>query len=158
MNELRSEMDLIHLNVNAHTTEELLRELCQYVLEKKFIEPLFVEKIIEREKSFPTGLPTDIPIAIPHIHDGCINSFFSMAICKDPIEFESMDGSDEKIPAKLIFLFGITDPSQQTKVLMKFCEIFQNNEVLTSILNANNKKELVKILKNILKGYVIFSS
>lgn len=158
MNELRSEKDLIHLRVNAHNVEELLKELCSNVLEKKFIEPIFVENVIEREKTFPTGLPTDIPLAIPHVHEGCIKSFFSMAICENPIEFESMDGSDEKIPVKLVFLFGITNPSQQTKILMKFCEIFQNNEILTSMLNVNNEKELVDILKNILKGYVIFKS
>ena len=75
------------------------------------IEPVFVTALLEREKEYPTGLPTGVPIAIPHIHDGCLRSFFSMAVLDTPVAFGCMGDPDETVETRLVFLFGITDPS-----------------------------------------------
>lgn len=147
--------NMILTDVEGHSDEEIIRKLCGLALEKGYIEELFIEKILEREKAFPTGLCTEVPIAIPHVHDGCLKSFFTMATLKEPIAFNSMDGSPEKIKVQVVFLFGITDPSQQTMVLRKFCEMFQNGAILKKILDTKDMKQMVILLKENLGDYIV---
>ena len=71
---------MILTEVQAESAEAVIRTLCDKAMENSCIEPTFVQAILEREKEYPTGLPTVIPLAIPHIHDGCLRSFFSMAV------------------------------------------------------------------------------
>lgn len=104
-------------DAEAADSKAVIEMLCGKAMENKCIEPEFVTAILAREKEYPTGLPTVVPIAIPHIHDGCIRSFFSMAVLKEPVKFQCMGDPDEMVETRLIFLFGITDPSYQTAVL-----------------------------------------
>jgi PTS system galactitol-specific IIA component len=147
---------LIVSNCEAKTSEEVIRLLSGLALEQKCIEPIFIEKLLEREKAYPTGLPTEVPIAIPHVHDGCLRSFFSMAVLKEPVAFNCMGDPDEKIWTRLVFLFGITDPSQQTKVLRKFSTIFQDNDFLNKCIGCSDSKELLSLMKGVLDDYIVF--
>jgi len=140
----------------AKTSEEVIRLLADLALVQKCIETIFVEKLLEREKLYPTGLPTEVPIAIPHVHDGCVRSFFSMATLKEPVEFNCMGDPDEKVHTRLVFMFGITDPSQQTKVLRKFSTIFQDSPFLNKCIDCQDNTELLNLMKNVLDEYIVF--
>lgn len=152
---LATDQGVILTDIEADTQMEIIKILCDKALEKGYITELFTEKILEREKEFPTGLPTAVPVAIPHIHDGCLKSFFSMATLSKPVAFESMDGDDQAINTEMVFLFGITDPSQQCAVLMKFCELFQNVELMEKIRDSKNTEELIGYLKTALGEYLL---
>ncbi|NTW71808.1 MAG: PTS sugar transporter subunit IIA [Eubacteriaceae bacterium] len=152
---LATDQTMILTNVNADSQVEIIKILCTKALEKGYITEIFIEKILEREKEFPTGLPTAVPVAIPHIHDGCLKSFFSMATLTKPVAFESMDGAEDDINTEMVFLFGITDPSQQCSVLMKFCELFQNEELMKKMRVAENTEEQIGYLKNALGDYLL---
>ncbi len=147
--------NMILTDLIAGTDEEVIQTLCGLALEKGYIEELFIEKIIERERDFPTGICTEIPLAIPHVHDGCLQSFFSMATLKEPVAFDPMDGSSEKLNVQIVFLFGITDPSQQTKVLVKFCEMFQNSGLLRKLIHTEDKEQMMALLKENLGDYIV---
>ncbi len=152
---LATDQDVILTDIEADTQMEIIKILCDKALEKGYITELFTEKILEREKEFPTGLPTAVPVAIPHIHDGCLQSFFSMATLSKPVAFESMEGDDQAINTEMVFLFGITDPSQQCAVLMKFCELFQNVELMEEIRDSKNTGALIASLKTALGEYLL---
>jgi PTS system galactitol-specific IIA component len=148
--------NLIVCGSTAKSSEDVIKKLTGLALEQGFIEPIFTEKILEREKAYPTGLPTEVPIAIPHVHDGCLRSFFSMMTLKDPVEFNCMGDPDEKVLTRLVFLFGITDPSQQTAVLRKFSTIFQDAEFLIKCIDCEDSSELLKLMKSVLEEYIVF--
>lgn len=152
---LATDPDVILTDIEADTQMEIIKILCDKALEKGYITELFTQKILEREKEFPTGLPTAVPVAIPHIHDGCLQSFFSMATLKKPVAFESMDGDDAAVNTEMVFLFGITDPSQQCAVLMKFCELFQNVELMEKIRDSKDTEQLITYLKIALGEYLL---
>lgn len=147
---LYTNSELIMTNCEAKTNEEVIKLLVNIAMKQGFVEDIFLEKILERERAFPTGLPIKIPIAIPHIHEGCLKSFLAVAVMKEPVKFDSMDGSNEPIMAKMIFLFGITDPSQQTQVLSKFCDLFQDEDLIKELIAINESNELLRKLKDAL--------
>jgi PTS system galactitol-specific IIA component len=152
---LRSSPSMIITDCDAKTDTEVIRLLSNLALEQGFIEELFIEKILEREKAYPTGLPTEVQIAIPHVSDGCIKSFFSVAVLREPVKFASMDGSDDPIMAQIVFLFGITNPTHQVKVLKKFCTIFQDSNLLRDCISIKDRKELLSMLKTALGDYIV---
>lgn len=152
---LQTDSSLILTNVEVNKDEEIINKLCSLAMKQGYINDLFIEKILEREKVFPTGLSTEVPIAIPHIHDGCLKSFFSMATLNKPVEFAAMDGSEKNVLVEIVFLFGITDPSQQTEVLQKFCEIFQNGDLLRDFKNIKDEKGLLGKLKSVLGNFIL---
>lgn len=152
---LYTNQTMILTGVSAADAEEVIRLLCGRAMENACIEPKFITAILEREKEYPTGLPTEVPVAIPHIHDGCLRSFFSAAVLKEPVAFRSMGDPDETIETRMVFLFGITDPSYQTAVLKKFSSIFQNGETMGRLQDTEDAKGLMCKMKELLDDYLV---
>jgi PTS system galactitol-specific IIA component len=137
---------MVVTDCEAESDEEVIALLSELARERNYVNEVFKEKILEREREFPTGLPTEVPIAIPHVHDGCLESFFSVAVMKKPVAFQPMDGSEAPVMSRIVFLFGITDPSHQTEVLGKFCTIFQNAELLYHYIATKDRELLLNRL------------
>ncbi|MDR3551724.1 MAG: PTS sugar transporter subunit IIA [Clostridia bacterium] len=152
---LSASPELVITGCRASNAEEVIRLLSGLALKKGYVNALFIEKILEREQEYPTGLQTAVPIAIPHVHDGCSKSFFAMAAMAEPVDFGAMDGSEEPVKAELVFLFGITDPSRQTAVLRRFSTLFQKEELLRAFTHAADSGELLTKLKEVLGDYIL---
>jgi PTS system galactitol-specific IIA component len=146
---------MVLTDCEAESDEEVITLLSELAHSRNYVNEIFKEKILEREREFPTGLPTEVPIAIPHVHDGCLESFFSVAVMKKPIAFQSMDGSEEPVMTRIVFLFGITDPSHQTEVLKRFCAVFQNTALLRGYLEIKDRERLLERLKEDLCGTIL---
>jgi PTS system galactitol-specific IIA component len=154
--QLHTDEDLVTLDFEAKNSEQVIRELGKRVLTKKYIDPEFIEKLLEREAEFPTGLETIYPIAIPHVGGHCHQSFLSVAILKEPVIFMAMDGSGKELSVRSIFMFGITDPQNQVEVLKRFIFAFREEENLKKIQTMTDKKETLSLLKSLLgDGLVI---
>lgn len=152
---LYTNQSMILTGIMVTNAEEVIRLLCGKAMENTCIEPTFISAVLEREKDYPTGLPTAVPIAIPHIHDGCLRSFFSMAVLKEPVAFHSMGDPEETVDTRLVFLFGITDPGYQTAVLKKFSTIFQNEETLNQLMDIADADEMMCKMKELLDDYLV---
>ena len=63
---LYTNQTMILTGVREADAEEAIRLICGRAMENACIEPEFITAILEREKEFPTGLPTAVPVAIPH--------------------------------------------------------------------------------------------
>lgn len=152
---LYTNQSMLLTGASAGGAEEVIRMLCGKAMENACIEQKFITAILEREKEYPTGLPTAVPVAIPHIHDGCLRSFVSAAVLKDPVTFCSMGDPDETIETRIVFMFGITEPGYQTDVLKKFCTIFQDEEAMERLPGAEDAEELMHIMKELLDDYLV---
>ena len=119
-----------------------------------YVDESFAGNVLKREQEYPTGLPMGIPIAIPHVSEGCLESFFAMAVLQKPVSFFNMGDSNEELMVRIVFLFGITNPSKQTEVLKKFMRTFRQKEVLQDLLESVSSEELAKKIGNVLGDMV----
>jgi len=147
---LQIDEDLALLNFEAKDSTEVIKELGKRVLAKGYIEEEFIEKLLEREENFPTGLETACPFAIPHVGGFCNTSFLSFAVLKEPVIFNAMDGSGKELSVRCVFMFGITDPQGQVEVLKKFIFAFREEENLKKLQEMTDAKETLKYLKSLL--------
>ena len=136
----------IELNLTANSKEEALKKLADLVAKNRNIDSGQILKVLkDREELGSTGIGNNV--AIPHgkleIEKDVIGA---IAISKDGINFDSIDGK----PVKIFFVF-ISSPSSTNlhlKILAKVSKLLMDKNVRNSIINVKNKEEIKKILAN----------
>ena len=58
--------DLILLDLDCETSDQVIRAMAGRFVETGVVRESFVEAVAHRETVFPTALPAQIPIALPH--------------------------------------------------------------------------------------------
>ncbi|TZE81033.1 PTS sugar transporter subunit IIA [Calorimonas adulescens] len=144
--------DLILINFVAKDKEELLEKMASIMTQKGLVKKTYIRSILEREKTFPTGLPADgFGIAIPHTYpDHVEETAMVVATLKDPIRFHVMGSPDNEIDVKIVFMLAVKDPNKQIQLLKNLMNIFQDREALQNLIDSNDKKEVLNLLSKYL--------
>lgn len=144
--------DLILLDYEANSKEEVLKHMTNILEEKGYVKDTFYENLIKREGVYPTGLKAnDIEIAIPHtdsihVKKGAI--FF--ARLKNPVIFKEMGTGENDVNVKLIFMLLINNPKTQVNTLSNLMGIFSQKERLEILNTSNNLDEIYKNLSELI--------
>ncbi|MGM9539949.1 PTS sugar transporter subunit IIA [Anaerovibrio sp.] len=117
------------LSGHAQNSEEAI-SICADALHKAgIVGDEFGRKCCVRERSYPTGLPTEIPVAIPHCKDTGIQE---NAICilrlDKPVTFYRMDDDEEKIETRLVLNLAIKNPNEHLAVLQNLMGFLNNSD------------------------------
>ncbi len=128
--------------------EQALESIADLLVEKQLVGTCFKKNILEREVTFPTGLPT-VPygVAIPHTDaDYVTTQQIGFASLKKPIEFQMMGNSNEKVEVSLIFMLAIKNADEHLGMLQKLIEIIQSEESVKDLMSCTSQRELDKVL------------
>lgn len=144
--------DLVFIDYEAKNREDLLSNLCKILMDKGYVKESFLNGILEREKTFPTGLITEgVQVAIPHTDAKHVNhSAILIVKLKKPIIFKEMGGSTEDVKVSLVFMLAIKNPQQQIETLSKLMQIFSDGEILKRIYTSLSPSEVVEKLRSII--------
>lgn len=142
--------DLIFFNVKADDWQEILKILSDHLNDSGYVKDTFYNALVEREKKFPTGLPTDgIKVAIPHADPIHVNkNAIAIAILDKPVKFREMGKFEGSVDCELVFMLAIKNPDEQLKVLQNFMDIFMDSKLLLKIKNAKTKKDIIDLILN----------
>jgi PTS system galactitol-specific IIA component len=113
--------------------------------------PEFAEDACARERTFPTGLPTQpVAVAIPHADpDHVQSSAFAVATLHSPVQFSQM-GTDGSIllDVHAVFLLAIKETEKQVDMIAQLMKIIQNAPLLAAMMQAARPAELVELIQN----------
>ena len=111
--------ELIFLNFEADDREDLLSRLSDILYEKGYENESFKQAILEREKVFPTGLPTlGVKVALPHTDtEHVIKPAILISTLKEPVVFKEMGNGVNDIDVGIVFLLAVKNPAYQVKLL-----------------------------------------
>lgn len=142
-------LDLIALNLEVKNKEEVIRELGKRMFEKGYVKHTYIDAVLEREKTLPTGLDIgEICVAIPHTDSKHVNeSNVALAVLKNSVDFNNMIEPSKKVQVRVVFLLAINDPNSQVSLLSKLMSVFQNVNLLKQIRNSSNIEEVAKLLE-----------
>lgn len=116
---------------DAGNKEEALMLTFQKLYGEGCVENSFYEGCIQREKKFPTGLETEIPVAIPHTDSIHVKS---PAVCvlklKRPVAFSLMEDDSRQIKVDFVFNMALKSNDDQLGMLNKIIGTVQNGEFL----------------------------
>ncbi|MUK87464.1 PTS sugar transporter subunit IIA [Ornithinibacillus sp. L9] len=141
--------ELICINKEFSSREELFEELSNILYSKGYIEKTFKYAIKKRESEYPTGLATDVMnLAIPHTDVEHVKKpFIFVAKLKKTLPFIQMGTNEDVINVDNIFILGIKDPSKQVNLLSKIMEKLQDGIFKGNYTSISDEKEMATYLK-----------
>ena len=142
--------DLVEINLDVPSKEAAIKVLADKLKALDYVNDDYYENVIRREKDFPTGLPTVIPIALCHTEREFVKqSALAVGTLKHPIEFQEMGAPERMVKAEIIFLLALNDPKDQVPWLKKMMTVFKSKEVMDKIKFSKNNKELADVMKTL---------
>ena len=142
--------EIIVTNLKAENKEEVFRVLYKKLFDNGYVKQSFLEGIINREKTFPTGLLLNSNnVAIPHTDaEHVLKSAIAVATLSKPVIFKNMANPQEDVNVNIVFMIALNESHSQVEILQKLVELIQNNKFLFDILKAGGEDELLRVIKN----------
>lgn len=141
------EIDRILIDVEAENSDQFLEKIADFLYGKGIVTSEFKQGILEREKNFPTGLPT-IPfhVAIPH-SEMCyvLKDAITVVRFKSPVEFKEMGSFDKWVNVQFAFVLALKSKSH-TEMLQKLMNLFMNEELMIALQKADDEKQILDLI------------
>lgn len=139
--------DLILVGVEAATAEQAIRILAENLQAKGYVKETFVDAVLEREAAYPTGMPTEVPVGMPHTDvEHCLKPGISLGILKNPVNFQSMGDPTQSVSVHLVFLLSVVNPASQVKLLHKLIDFFQKSEKMNFLAGVQSPEAALEVL------------
>lgn len=143
--------DLSFIGLEASTSTEVLSAFAAQALAVGAVHPSYEAALLERERAYPTGLPTIIPVAIPHADvEHAIQSGLGIATLATPVEFGEMGGADSTVLARVAVLILVTKPHAQAELLSRLIAVFQLDGWHEKLSVATDTEQLAAIFAELL--------
>lgn len=124
----------IAIEGQAKNYEEAITLCGKQLMKEGFVKEGFSESCIAREKEYPTGLCTDIPVAIPHCKSETI---LKDGICylrlAEPINFYRMDDDQETVSTRSIFNIAIQSSGDHLDFLQQIMAVVSDNALMEKL-------------------------
>jgi galactitol PTS system EIIA component len=129
--------------------ESVLRELSAALARAGLVAPSFLEALLAREASSPTGLP--LPgrkVAVPHADPEHVHSP-AIAVCtlRRPVRFAEMGNPMRQLPVEAVFLLALTDKESAQAKLVRLIERLQRPEFVDELCAAPDADALFALLQ-----------
>lgn len=136
------EKTYLAVSLSGATDQEVLKQMASVLQEEGYVKETFSDAIIQREISFPTGLPMgEINVAIPHTDPEHVNKAgFCLGILEKPVTFNVMATEGEQVEVSIVFMLAIKRKEEQLENLQKLISICQDQEMLKALLSKDIDK------------------
>ena len=140
--------DLIFVDLNGKTSEDVLSSLVDYLVATNIVMPEYKTAILEREAEYPTGIYTDgVNVAIPHADYQVVNEdAIAVAVLKEPVKFARMEDPDSLIDVSIVIMLAIVEPHGHIEKLAKVSDLVMNQELLSKVVQCSGKDEIYDLL------------
>ena len=145
--------DLVTIGLKADSSETVIRLLSARLLRLGYVTPEFADAAVEREREFPTGLPAQIPVAIPHCDPRYSRgSAISFGRLEEPVRFGEMGTLDRTIDVDMVFLLALCEPESQVRWLKKLADFLQERQLLADLQSLVSEHEVASYLRRHIIG------
>jgi mannitol PTS system EIIA component len=134
----------ILLNVNILSKEDAIRETGKVLVEKGYVEPSYIEKMLEREELASTYMGNFV--AIPHGTEDAKQSVYAsgISILQVPNGVDFGNGNIVKL------LIGIAGKNNEhLDILSKIAIVCSEEENINKIISASTKEEILRIFDEV---------
>lgn len=116
---------------HANNWEEAIRLCGKNLVATGNVGEDFIEACVTREVDYPTGLPSEIPVAIPH---GASDSIQENTVCflrtDAPVRFSRMDDDEVFCDTQLIFNIAVKGGEDHLGFLQQLMGLVMDTESL----------------------------
>lgn len=139
--------ELVVLALDVPTAEQAISTLAGKFLAHGYVKESFLAAVLKREGMHPTGLPTEVPVGMPHTDvEHCIKPGIAVGVLKRPVEFGAMGEIGAKVTVNLVFLLSVVNPAAQVKLLSQLIDFFQKSDYMRKLASAKSAEEVLGTL------------
>lgn len=133
---------------------QVLTALANRVVDGGFAQASLTSAVLTREASYPTGLPTPIPAAIPHTDpEHVLQPGLAVASLPQPVDFGLMGGSaTDRIGVRLVVLLCVTDPAGQVAGLQQVLGRLADAEAVSTVVEHHDPNTFEEVVRSWLAG------
>ncbi len=136
----------------AENADEAIRALGDKLLAHGYVDDQYVDAVLRRERAFATGLPTAIPVALPHTDaNHCRRSALAVGVLKSPVEFQEMGNPTGTLSVRVVFLLALADHKDQVSWLQRFMRGLRDHDFLERLSRATSEQEVVDSVRVMLE-------
>ncbi len=136
------------MGLNPSSQRELLQFLYDQAKRSGHVTDDFLERLLQREEKFPTGL--ELPgynVSIPHTDAECVKKeFIAIATLNTPIPFYLMEDKGKQADVSLVFMLGLKNPHDQLEVLKELIGLIQDKDKVAQLVSASSKDDVFQTL------------
>ncbi len=145
---------LILVKEAINSREEIITKLGGMLFENGFVKDTFTQAVLQREITYPTGLPARVAgVAVPHTDtDHVLKPAIAIATLAKPVTFYMMGSPDVEIQAEIVIMLAIHDAKLVIPVLRKIIFILENDAALTRIKEATTRTEIKQAMLDHIKS------
>ncbi len=147
--ELMEELDdgLIFPLISVSNSATVIKILGNELFKRGYVKDGFVRAVIKREKKFPTGLNTIIPIALPHTGaEYTIKQGIAIATLKNPVKFIEMADGKTELSVRIVIMPVLTPHNENNTTLYEILQKCRNPKIANQLINVKTSYEIKRIL------------
>lgn len=136
-----TDKSMIFIRKEQLSKEDLLREMCEGLVKRGYVEKGFIDSVLEREKVYSTALGWGI--SLPHGEPRLVKtSCLAISILKKPIDW----GSEK---TDIVFLLCISPDNikKSTKWVRGLYNFIESNENRALLKNSKDSEEVYRIME-----------
>lgn len=142
-----SDITYLVIHGSARDSTEAIRLCGNALVRAGIVGPSFAQGCIAREKEYPTGLPSDEPVAIPHCSDASIKKDAICVLFLDhPVVFHRMDESELTVETSIIFNLAVANPDEHIGVLSHLMFFLSDAETVRRCVGMKDQ-DLIAMLE-----------
>ena len=143
------DVNMMRVGAQAENADDAIRLLGEVMAEAGYVEETYWQDVLQRERNFPTGLPTQpVAVAIPHADpDHVIRSGIAVGVFSHPLTFCLMGSNQgETLQVSLLFMLALKDFKQQTQVIRDLLNLIQSGDLLVGISQAQTPCQIMDLI------------
>ena len=143
---------IIFAGLECKNSSEVIRILGNSLIKYGYAKKNLVKEVLEREKIFPTGLNTPIPLALPHAEARLtLRKGFAIATLKTPIRFKEMGNPSKDVFVKIVILPVLTENVEDNAIFYEILKKIREHKIANKIIKATSPKDVKNIIVKSLK-------
>jgi PTS system galactitol-specific IIA component len=139
---------LILLNLRAESAEAVIRALGARMEATGYVKASWAEAVLARETTYATGLPTEVPVGLPHTDvEHCLQPAIAVATLAQPVRWGMMGDPAQTVSVQTVFALSVVKPDEQVKTLTQlidFCQVPENLQELRNTATVEQAAELLR--------------
>jgi PTS system galactitol-specific IIA component len=145
-----NDFEIIGLVVPKGSRNAILETAVDAMVSKGLVYKEYLDHMIKREESFPTGLLTHpVAVAIPHADpDYVIKPGIVIMRVKEGVIFRRMDIPEKEVRVEIIIVLAVDKEKRQIPLLQSVMGIIQNAEQLDILNSCESGVELAECFYN----------
>lgn len=151
----RFDSKLVSIGVEAHDREEAIHVVADPLVRYGYVGESYPNLVCEREREYPTGLPTKgVPVALSHA-DGVgqiQGNHIAVGILKTPVGFQSMEDADEQLAVGIIFVLAMSNAHAHLEMLKVLMGLIRNEDLLVSLGDMSTAREVCSALNDFIES------